>query len=57
VSAVAQTAPRSAGAVRGRRAVGYTLLYGVLILFSVFMLLPFAFALSGRSTRTSAATS
>lgn len=45
--AIARAAPRSAGVVRLRRAVGYALLYAFLLLFSVFMLLPFLFALSG----------
>ncbi|HEV8635402.1 MAG TPA: carbohydrate ABC transporter permease [Chloroflexota bacterium] len=47
MSAIARAAPRSAGVVRLRRAVGYALLYAFLLLFSVFMLLPFLFALSG----------
>jgi multiple sugar transport system permease protein len=47
VRAIARAAPRSAGVVRLRRAVGYALLYAFLLLFSVFMLLPFLFALSG----------
>ena len=47
MSALAGTSPRAAGAVRLRRAIGYGLLYAFLTLFSLFMLLPFLFAISG----------
>ncbi|HZO29791.1 MAG TPA: carbohydrate ABC transporter permease, partial [Chloroflexota bacterium] len=48
MSAVAQAgAIGRPGSFRIRRALGYAVLYAVLILFSVFMLVPFVFALLG----------
>ena len=48
MSAVAQAgAIGRTGSFRIRRAFGYAVLYAVLILFSVFMLVPFVFALLG----------
>jgi multiple sugar transport system permease protein len=46
VSAIAQAVGRS-GSFRIQRALGYAVLYAVLIAFSIFMLVPFVFALLG----------
>jgi multiple sugar transport system permease protein len=46
MSALATSAPRAARRGGLARAVGYSLLYAVLVLLSIFMLLPFAFALT-----------
>lgn len=48
MSAVAQAGTiRRTGSFRIRRAFGYLVLYAILMLFSVFMLVPFVFALLG----------
>jgi multiple sugar transport system permease protein len=46
MSSVARATPRAAARPQVGRIVGYAALYGLLLLLSVFMLLPFAFALT-----------